>query len=68
VLATGLAFYMQNRAQQVTTPTRTALIFSLEPFFAVLFAYLILDDALTGKEWFGGCLVLTGILTSELKR
>jgi drug/metabolite transporter (DMT)-like permease len=67
VLATGLAFYLQNRAQRVTTATRAALIFSLEPFFAALFAYLILGDALTGKEWFGGCLVLTGVLVSELR-
>jgi drug/metabolite transporter (DMT)-like permease len=68
VLATGVAFYIQNRAQRVTTPNRTALIFSLEPFFAALFAFLILGDALTGKEWFGGVLVLAGILTSEFKR
>ncbi|HYK90236.1 MAG TPA: DMT family transporter, partial [Acidobacteriota bacterium] len=32
VLATGFAYYSQTRAQQYTTPNRTALIFSLEPF------------------------------------
>jgi drug/metabolite transporter (DMT)-like permease len=68
VLATALGFYIQNRAQQFTTPNRTALIFSLEPFFAVLFSYLLLGQALTAKEWLGGILVLAGILTSEIKR
>ncbi len=68
VFATGLAFYVQNYAQQFTTPNRTALIFSLEPFFAALFAYLILGQTLTMKEWAGGVLVLTGILTSEFRR
>ena len=35
VLATALGFYIQNRAQRLTTANRTALIFSLEPIFAV---------------------------------
>ncbi len=68
VLATAVAFYVQNKAQQYTTPNRTALIFSLEPFFAALFAYLLVGVALTGREWFGGCLVLAGILLSEFRR
>ncbi len=67
-LATALAFYVQNRAQQFTTPNRTALIFSLEPFFAALFAYLLLGQTLTPKGWMGGGLVLAGILTSEFRR
>jgi drug/metabolite transporter (DMT)-like permease len=68
VLATGFAFYVQNRAQQYTTANRAALIFSLEPFFAALVAYWLLGHSLTGKEWFGGVLVLGGILISELHR
>jgi drug/metabolite transporter (DMT)-like permease len=68
VLATALAFYVQNRAQQFTTPNRTALIFSLEPFFAALFAYLLLGQILTGREWLGGSLILAGIITSEIRR
>lgn len=68
VFATGLAFYVQNYAQQFTTPNRTALIFSLEPFFAALIAYLILGQTLTVREWAGGVLVLAGILTSEFRR
>jgi drug/metabolite transporter (DMT)-like permease len=68
VLATGLAIYIQNRAQQYTTPNRTALIFSLEPFFAALIAYQILGQNLSAKEWAGGGLVLAGILTSEFRR
>lgn len=68
VLATGFAFYVQNQAQQYTTANRAALIFSLEPFFAALVAYWFLGQALTGKEWLGGVLVLAGILTSELRR
>ena len=68
VLATALGFYIQNRAQRFTTANRTALIFSLEPIFAVMFAYLLLDQAPTKKEWLGGGLVLAGILTSQMRR
>jgi drug/metabolite transporter (DMT)-like permease len=67
-LATALAFYVQNRAQQFTTPNRTALIFSLEPFFAALIAFLLLGQTLSPKGWLGGGLVLAGILTSEFRR
>ena len=67
ILATAVAFYVQARAQQFTTPNRAALIFSLEPFFAALFAYWILGQVLTVREWIGGALILAGILVSELR-
>jgi drug/metabolite transporter (DMT)-like permease len=65
--ATALAFYLQSSAQRYTTPNRTALIFSMEPFFAALFSYLILGEVLTVREWIGGALVLMGILVSEIQ-
>jgi len=68
VLATGVAFYFQLKAQQVTTPNRTALIFSLEPFMAALVAYLVLGETLTAKAWAGGLFVVAGILISEFRR
>ena len=67
VLATALAFYVQASAQRLTTPNRAALIFSLEPFFAALFAYWVTGQVLTAKEWIGGILVLAGVLISELR-
>ena len=67
VLATAIAFLVQARSQQFTTANRTALIFSLEPFFAALFAYWMLGQILTVREWIGGVLILLGILTSELR-
>jgi drug/metabolite transporter (DMT)-like permease len=68
LLATALAFYLQNRAQQLTTSNRAALIFSLEPFFAAIFSYLLSGNSLTGKEWIGGVLVIAGVLVSEFRR
>lgn len=66
-LATAFALYVQARAQRLTTANHAALIFSLEPFFAALFAFWILGQVLTSREWLGGTLVFAGILVSELK-
>jgi drug/metabolite transporter (DMT)-like permease len=68
VLATAVAYYGQSWAQRFTTPNRTALIFSLEPFFAAIFAYALLDQGLSTREWVGGILVIAGIVTSEYHR
>jgi drug/metabolite transporter (DMT)-like permease len=67
VLATALAFYVQARAQRLTTSNHAALIFSLEPFFAALLDYWTMGQIMTKKEWAGGILILAGILFSELR-
>jgi drug/metabolite transporter (DMT)-like permease len=66
ILATAFALFVQAWAQRYTSASHAALIFSLEPFFAVLFAYWILGQILTAREWLGGILILAGILASEL--
>jgi drug/metabolite transporter (DMT)-like permease len=68
VLATAAAFWIQGWAQQYSNPTHTALIFSLEPVFATIFAFWILNQGWTVKEWAGGILILAGILISEIRK
>jgi drug/metabolite transporter (DMT)-like permease len=67
LLATALAFSIQSWAQQFTTPTRTALIFSLEPVFAWLTSFVVAGELLTGRATLGALLILSGILLVELK-
>lgn len=67
LLATALAFSVQTWAQRHTTPTRTALVFSLEPLFAWLTAYLLVGEALSRRAVIGAALILAGILLVELK-
>ena len=43
-------------------PSRAALFANLEPFFAVLFAVLLLSEHLTGWEIAGGVAIGLGIL------
>jgi len=62
---TVLAYLGQTWAQGRTTPTRTAIILSLEPVFAALFAWVWLGERLGLWGWMGAGLILTGILLAE---
>jgi drug/metabolite transporter (DMT)-like permease len=68
LLATALAFTVQAWAQRYTTPTRTALIYSLEPVFAWVFSWMLTGELLSRRATMGAVLILTGILLVEMKR
>jgi drug/metabolite transporter (DMT)-like permease len=67
VLATAIAFAIQTWAQQHTSATRTALIFALEPVFAMLTAMIVGGEQITWRAAAGGVLILAGILSVEMK-
>ena len=67
VLATAVAFGVQNAVQRFTNPTHTALIFTAEPVFAVLFGYLLAGDQLTPRMMVGAALVIAGMVSGELR-
>jgi len=66
VLATAVAFSLQLWAQQFTTPSHAAIIFTLEPVFAAIASYLVLGERLGLRSIAGAGLVLAGILAAEL--
>lgn len=66
LLATLYTLTVQVRYQKDTTPTRAAIIFSVEPVFAAGFAYLFLGEVLDVKGVLGGGLVVGGLIVSEL--
>ncbi|MGB2638049.1 MAG: DMT family transporter [Candidatus Acidiferrum sp.] len=66
VLATALAFSIQLWAQQFTTSSHAAILFTLEPVFAAVTSYLLLRDRLGNRALFGAAFVLAGILIAEL--
>lgn len=67
VLATAVAFSLQAWAQQYTTATRTALIFTLEPLFAWATSYILTGETLSGRGVAGALLILAGVLLVEMK-
>lgn len=63
--ATSLAFFAQTKMQQFTTSTHTALIFSMEPVFSAITAFLVAGEVFTLKGLIGAGLVLGGMLIAE---
>jgi drug/metabolite transporter (DMT)-like permease len=67
-IATTLTFLFVNWGQQHHGPSKTAIIFALEPVFAVLFAsFLIGNEVLTWQMWIGCGLIFIAILITVLK-
>ena len=61
-------FIFQNWSQQHQGPTQTAIIFTLEPVFAVIFASFIFgSETMTPYGWIGCLLVFSAILITVLK-
>ncbi len=67
LLATALAFTVQSWAQRHTSPTRTALILTLEPVFAWGASFLFTGERLSGGGMAGGLCILSGVVLAELK-
>jgi drug/metabolite transporter (DMT)-like permease len=66
VVAGAAALLGQTWAQAHLPPTRTAIIMSMEPVFAALFAVLLGGESATSRMLFGGALVLAAMLIVEL--
>lgn len=68
VVTTG-TFIFQNWSQQHQGPTQTAIIFTLEPVFAVIFAsFIIGSEKMTLLSWLGCALIFIAILITVLKK
>ncbi len=66
VLMTAAAFLVMNWAQRRTSAVRAALIFSLEPVAAALFSHYYGGEPLTVAEWWGGGLIVLGVVVGEV--
>ena len=61
-------FLFQNWSQQHQGPSQTAIIFTLEPVFAVIFAsFIIGSELVTWLGWIGYALIFIAILITVLK-
>jgi drug/metabolite transporter (DMT)-like permease len=66
VFAAGLALAAQTWAQAHLAPTRSAIIMSMEPVFAALFAVLFGGEDPTVRMLVGGSMVLAAMLVVEV--
>ena len=66
-LKTSLANLVEEvEKKKIISPSRTAIIFSMEPVFAAIFAMAVIGEFLSLIEWIGGVLIILGVLYSEL--
>jgi drug/metabolite transporter (DMT)-like permease len=68
VFCTAIGFHMQIRWQPRTTATAAAVIYTTEPVFAVVFAFMILDERLTSAAWIGAGLIFLGMILAEFRK
>ncbi|HNA98457.1 MAG TPA: DMT family transporter [Marmoricola sp.] len=67
IFAGALALLGQTWAQAHLSPTRSAVIMSMEPVFATFFAVLFGGESFTLKMLIGGSLVVTAMVLVELR-
>ena len=67
VTCTLIAYLGQTWAQALTAPARTAIILSMEPVFAAVFAWIWLNERMGPWGWIGAGLILGGIFLAELR-
>ena len=67
VFATALAFIVQTWAQSLVSPTRAAIVMTMEPVFAGLFAVVIGGNQLTWRTLLGGACIVAAMLIINLK-
>jgi drug/metabolite transporter (DMT)-like permease len=66
ILATSLAFLLQNGLQKYSTPTRIAVVLTMEPVFAAMAGYLWASELLSPRALIGAALILCSMLFAVL--
>ena len=67
LFATIFAFLVQTSMQKFISPSSTALIFCLEPVFAAVCAFFLINENLGLKGLVGAAMILSGMILSEVK-
>ncbi|MFC3767516.1 DMT family transporter [Paenibacillus sp. GCM10012303] len=68
VVCSALGYILQTVAQKYISPTRTGLLFALEPVFAAVIGYWFAGEQLSPKGYIGAALVLLSIVLSTVKK
>lgn len=65
VICSAFGFVVQSVAQKYTSAEETGFILALEPIFSALFAYIVLGEMLSGREWIGAFIIFLGVLVAS---
>jgi drug/metabolite transporter (DMT)-like permease len=67
LISSAYGFVMQPIAQKYTTPESTGFLFSLEPIFAAIFAFIFLHENMGLQGYVGALLILAGVFIANAK-
>ncbi|MCO7176670.1 DMT family transporter [Sporolactobacillus kofuensis] len=67
ILCSAAGYMIQVVAQHFTSSVHAGIIFTLEPVFAALFAFLFTGEQLSTSGYFGAALVVVSIVMMELR-
>lgn len=68
IFCTIFAFFVQNWAVKIGSPSRASLLMGSEPVFGALFAVLLLNEQVGVLGWLGGGLITTASVALVIKR
>lgn len=66
-ICSAYGFVMQPIAQKYTTPESVGFLFSLEPVFTAIFAFIFLQEIIMIQEYMGALLILAGVFLANSK-
>lgn len=66
IFCTGLAFIVQVSAQQYTSASHVGVIFTLEPLFSGVAAFLFAGEVLRPRAYFGAFLLVSSLFIMEV--
>ena len=65
LICSAYGFVMQPIAQKYTTPESTGFLFSLEPIFSAIFAFIFINENMGLQGYFAAMLILAGVLIAN---
>ncbi|PLX71476.1 MAG: hypothetical protein C0602_01325 [Denitrovibrio sp.] len=66
VFATVVCFFVQTAMQKYTTPTKAAIMFTIEPLSSAFFSYFLGGEVLGTRQYSGAALIILAILVAEV--
>jgi len=65
IFATLITTTLQTKYQKLVTPTKAGIVYSFEPIFAAVFAFIFLSERITSFGLLGATLIFVGLIISE---
>ncbi len=65
IFATLVTTTLQTKYQKLISPTKAGIVYSFEPIFAAIFAYILISERITPFGLLGATLIFCGLIISE---